>query len=267
MSVSIPQERAQEGELRYEADAIGIVYPIYGHMMPTMVREFVERATFDTPYFYLVPSYGCRHANAVELGAEVLCDNGIEPAYISTLLMVDNWPPNFDMDEQRSLIPEKHIGAVHRLRNLLARMPGGLHLAHRGRCVSRDPGGKWVQRLPCLHPRLSQGRDQPACRRVESACPLPERARDAFGHHGGQYRPLGTDGLGKASLSTDGMRGLAAGVPLWRSLPSIAIYTYAKGNGEGSACGIDACACARCRFIGFGRESCGIASSVRPAST
>lgn len=109
MPVSISQEMAQEGELRYEADAIGIVYPIYGHMMPTMVREFVERATFDTPYFYLVPTYGCRHANAVELGAEVLRDNGIEPAYISTLLMVDNWLPNFDMDEQRSLIPEKHI--------------------------------------------------------------------------------------------------------------------------------------------------------------
>lgn len=49
MPVSIPQEMAQEGELRYEADAIGIVYPIYGHMMPTMVREFVERAAFDTP--------------------------------------------------------------------------------------------------------------------------------------------------------------------------------------------------------------------------
>ena len=34
---------------------------------------------------------------------------GAEPAYISTLLMVDNWLPNFDMDEQRALIPQKHI--------------------------------------------------------------------------------------------------------------------------------------------------------------
>lgn len=107
--VSIPQEMRRTGELRYADDAIGIVYPIYGHMMPAMVRAFVERATFDTPYLYLVPTYGNRHANAVELAQEQMRAVGAEPAYISTLLMVDNWLPNFDMDEQRARIPEKHI--------------------------------------------------------------------------------------------------------------------------------------------------------------
>lgn len=106
---SIPQEMRREGELAFADDAIGIVYPIYGHMMPSMVRQFVERATFDTPYLYLVPTYGCRHANAVELAQEQMRAVGAEPAYISTLLMVDNWLPNFDMDEQRALIPQKHI--------------------------------------------------------------------------------------------------------------------------------------------------------------
>lgn len=100
---------AREGELRYADDAIGIVYPIYGHLMPTMVREFIERAAFDTPYFYFICTYGCRHANAAELAEEAARAAGIEPAYISTLLMVDNWLPNFDMDEQRALIPEKRI--------------------------------------------------------------------------------------------------------------------------------------------------------------
>ena len=36
---------------------------------------------------------------------------GVEPAYISTLLMVDNWLPSFDMDEQRALEPSKNIDA------------------------------------------------------------------------------------------------------------------------------------------------------------
>lgn len=51
--ISIPQEMRREGELTYADDAIGIVYPIYGHMMPAMVRAFVERATLDTPYLRL----------------------------------------------------------------------------------------------------------------------------------------------------------------------------------------------------------------------
>lgn len=107
--LSIPQEMRREGALTYADDAIGIVYPIYGHLMPTMVRQFVERATFDTPYFYLVATYGCRHANAVELAQTDARAAGIEPAYISTLLMVDNWLPNFDMNEQRALAPGKRI--------------------------------------------------------------------------------------------------------------------------------------------------------------
>lgn len=96
---SIPQEMRRAGELAYTDEAIGIVYPIYGHMMPLMVREFVERAKFDAPYIYFVLTYGCRHANAVELCQQQMRSAGVEPAYISTLLMVDNWLPNFDMDE------------------------------------------------------------------------------------------------------------------------------------------------------------------------
>lgn len=107
---SIPQEMRRAGELSYADEAIGIVYPIYGHMMPHMVREFVERAKFDTPYFYLVLTYGCRHANAVEIAQQQMRKVGIDPAYISTLLMVDNWLPNFDMNEQRAIEPQKHIG-------------------------------------------------------------------------------------------------------------------------------------------------------------
>lgn len=108
--LSIPQELRREGELAYADDTIGIVYPIYGHMMPDMVKTFLERATLDTPYLYFVCTYGNRHANAVELCLEDARAAGLNPAYATTLLMVDNWLPNFDMDEQRARIPEKKIG-------------------------------------------------------------------------------------------------------------------------------------------------------------
>lgn len=107
--LSIPAETRRAGDLAYADDAVGIVYPVYGHMMPAMVRRFVERASFDTPYLYFVCTYGNRHANAVEICRQTARAAGLEPAYISTLLMVDNWLPNFDMDEQRRRIPEKRI--------------------------------------------------------------------------------------------------------------------------------------------------------------
>lgn len=77
--VSIPQQMRREGELAYADDAIGIVFPLYGHLMPAMVREFIHRASFDTPYFYLIETYGRRHANGVELAREEARAAGIEP--------------------------------------------------------------------------------------------------------------------------------------------------------------------------------------------
>lgn len=97
--VSIPQAIHNENQV-YEADRIGIVCPVYGHEVPPMVKDFIRKAEFKTEYFYMVLTYGNRHGGAAEL-AEKLCEQcGIHPAYINVLLMVDNWLPGFDMNEQ-----------------------------------------------------------------------------------------------------------------------------------------------------------------------
>lgn len=108
--LSIPQVmRAADGEMMFADEAIGIVYPIYGHMMPRMVRQFINRVRLETPYFYVVATYGNRHANAVELAQEECRAAGLDVAYAATLKMVDNWLPAFDMNEQRASAGEKHI--------------------------------------------------------------------------------------------------------------------------------------------------------------
>lgn len=87
-------------ELDFSAEQIGIVAPIYGHEVPSMVKEFLQKATFHTDYFYMVLTYGNRHGGAAEL-ARQLCEGcGIQPKYINVLMMVDNWLPSFDMEEQ-----------------------------------------------------------------------------------------------------------------------------------------------------------------------
>ena len=40
--LSIPQ-MVKRGKYEFEADEIGIVYPIYGHMPPYMVRQFIQK--------------------------------------------------------------------------------------------------------------------------------------------------------------------------------------------------------------------------------
>lgn len=96
--VSIPQ--VMKGErLEFTDDAIGIVAPVYGHEVPAMVKDFLKRAVFHTDYFYMILTYGNRHGGAAEL-AKKLCDEcGVSVDYINVILMVDNWLPNFDMDE------------------------------------------------------------------------------------------------------------------------------------------------------------------------
>ena len=55
--ISIPQA-LKNGVLEYEADEIGIVYPVYGHMPPNIVKEFLKAARLKADYFFAVLTYG-----------------------------------------------------------------------------------------------------------------------------------------------------------------------------------------------------------------
>lgn len=116
--LSIPQ-LVKEGRYELEADEIGIVYPIYGHMPPNMVREYMKKAKLKAGYRFAVLTYGNRKCNAVEIWDGFTRGIGMPFHYISTLIMVDNWLPNFDMNEQMKI--DKHIPEnVERIRGDLA---------------------------------------------------------------------------------------------------------------------------------------------------
>ena len=104
--LSIPQMMKQ-GRRDFEADEIGIVYPIYGHMPPNMVRNFIRQANIRASYKFAVLTYGMLDFNAAELWDGISQQAGTKFDYINTLVMVDNWLPNFDMTEQIKM--DKHI--------------------------------------------------------------------------------------------------------------------------------------------------------------
>ena len=100
--ISIAQA-IHDQQMTYQAEKIGIVCPVFGHEVPALVREFLEKATFETPYFYMILTYGNRHGGAAELAQNMLKGIGIHASYINVLLMVDNFLPGFDMNEQKAI--------------------------------------------------------------------------------------------------------------------------------------------------------------------
>ena len=104
--LSIPQLMKQK-KFEIEADEIGLVYPIYGHMPPYMVRQFIQKAKLKADYKFAILTYGARKCDAVEIWDGISRKAGNAFDYINTLVMVDNWLPNFDMNEQ--ILIDKHI--------------------------------------------------------------------------------------------------------------------------------------------------------------
>lgn len=104
--LSIPQ-MVKQGRYEFEADEIGIVYPIYGHMPPNMVHQFIQKANLKAEYKFAVLTYGNRKCNAVEIWDDISRQAEERFDYITTLIMVDNWLPNFDMNEQ--ILIDKYI--------------------------------------------------------------------------------------------------------------------------------------------------------------
>ena len=97
--ISIPQI-INEDSLNFKDERIGIISPVYGHEVPPMVKDFLKKSTFDTEYFYMILTYGNRHGGASELTNNLCKECGISASYINIILMVDNWLPSFDMNEQ-----------------------------------------------------------------------------------------------------------------------------------------------------------------------
>lgn len=104
--ISIPQELKKD-KLVYEADEIGFVFPDYAASAPMIVRDFIEKATFKAPYMFSVITYGNAAVNVAEWWDEFAKGKGLNQQYIKSILMVDNYLPVFDMNQQMAI--DKHI--------------------------------------------------------------------------------------------------------------------------------------------------------------
>lgn len=103
---SIPQVLKKK-DLYYQSNSIGIVAPIYAGELPQTVKKFLSEVHFDTPYFFMILTYGSRDTVA-GVWCEKFCqEQGLHVDFIQTIKMVDNYLPSFDMDEQ--MVIDKHV--------------------------------------------------------------------------------------------------------------------------------------------------------------
>jgi len=103
--LSIPQE-LKKTELHYEADEIGFVFPDYAASAPMIVRRFLEQASFKAEYMFSVITYGNASVCVSEWWQKFAEETGVTFHYIKPILMVDNYLPVFDMNEQ--ILIDKH---------------------------------------------------------------------------------------------------------------------------------------------------------------
>ena len=106
--LSIPQLMRQ-GKIEIEDDAVGIVCPVYAVELPFMIVDFMKKADIKTDYFFFILT--CGYGYEVSLGhAEVAArERGWDIKYGNGVLMVDNYLPFFDMDEERRKLPGKDV--------------------------------------------------------------------------------------------------------------------------------------------------------------
>lgn len=103
--ISITQAM-KNNEAVFEDDEIGIICPIYCHMPPKIVQEFLDKVTLSANYIFVIFTYGNRKCDAFEWMDEFMKSKGIDCSYIDAVKMVDNFLPSFDMNEQMSIDKE-----------------------------------------------------------------------------------------------------------------------------------------------------------------
>ena len=85
----------RQGRFAFAGEAIGIVSPTYDWTLPSIVREFLTRALFQTAYLYFVATYGTTPGAIGAMANRAIRGREIDAYY--SVRMPDNWTPIFDL--------------------------------------------------------------------------------------------------------------------------------------------------------------------------
>lgn len=90
-------------------DIVGIIYPTYANIVPNIVERYIKQCKIKAEYVFVIATYGNIAGATLRRMRKILESNGNNADYYEKLLMVDNYLPLFDIDDQLSKLPQKNI--------------------------------------------------------------------------------------------------------------------------------------------------------------
>lgn len=100
--LSIPQ--VMKGtEREFEADEIGLVYPVYYFSLPRNVEEFLSKVKLKADYLFCLQTYSTSPGDATEYLRYHAAQNGIHFHYVKSIHMPSNFLPYFDVQSEENL--------------------------------------------------------------------------------------------------------------------------------------------------------------------
>ena len=81
---------------------IGIISPTYDWGLPSIVKEFLEKASFQTEYLYYIATYGTTPGASGAIANKTIQSRKINAFY--SVQMADTWIPIFDLSTPEKLL-------------------------------------------------------------------------------------------------------------------------------------------------------------------
>ena len=106
--LSIPQ-MIKNNNYQIEDDKVGIIYPIYSLSVPLIVKQYLEKCIIKANYVFVIATYGFTSGGSLHEMRKILDKNGNHADYYESLLMIDNFLPFFDINQQINSIKDKNI--------------------------------------------------------------------------------------------------------------------------------------------------------------
>lgn len=85
----------QREQYEFSDQTIGMIAPTYDWGLPSIVKEFLEKASFHTEYLYFVSTYGTTPGASGYMANKSIHGRSIDAFY--SVRMVDTWTPIFDL--------------------------------------------------------------------------------------------------------------------------------------------------------------------------
>ena len=93
---------AQKSEIVLEADAVVLLFPSYAYGLPIIVRQFIKKAVFKTPYAASFVTYGTQQGGTLAEVGRVLKRKKIKAAFYGRIPAVENYIAIFGPPKEKT---------------------------------------------------------------------------------------------------------------------------------------------------------------------